>query len=128
MKSTHEVIDADNDILKKRLKICGFNYKTLCGSTVFPLYILFQYIPLTSYSSLGIRLGLSLSPRDKLEAFYAQHNPEKLKDKYFLDKTLRKWRGREDLLFEVCCLKDGSVTHCFIYHPHFLTLCPFPLY
>lgn len=46
-------------------------------------------------------MGLSQTPRERLIEFYNVHNPAKAKDDRFLDKTLRKWRGRENELFRV---------------------------
>lgn len=62
-----------------------------------------------SFDSWGRSMGLSQSPRDKLEAFYMKHNPEKLKNPVFLDKTLRKWQGREEVLFKACTIGGVSL-------------------
>ena len=51
--------------------------------------------------SWGQSMGLSQTPRERLIEFYNVHNPAKAKDDRFLDKTLRKWRGRENELFRV---------------------------
>ncbi len=40
---------------------------------------------------------LGISHRARLTAFYQEYNPRKLKD---IDRTLRKYKGREDALFE----------------------------
>ena len=45
---------------------------------------------------------------ERLRAFYAQHNPEKLRGSNLaLDNTLTKWEGREERLFHVLKGKYG---------------------
>ncbi|CAM9363682.1 unnamed protein product, partial [Chrysoparadoxa australica] len=53
-------------------------------------------------SDLGIKIGLGTHPRDRLVAFYKQHNPRKLSE---VDGLLEKYKGRYEELFEKLELK-----------------------
>jgi hypothetical protein len=57
---------------------------------------LFSFI---ATSSLGLSLGLSQTPRQRLEAFYAVNAPEKANPDN-IDKLMKKWKGKEERLFD----------------------------
>ena len=58
-----------------------------------------------STSQLGLSLGLSWTHEQRLEAFYTKHNPKKIKD---VKSTLRKWKGKEEKLFEILEIKYSN--------------------
>lgn len=58
-----------------------------------------------SESAWGARMGLQRTPLQRLEAFYALHNPEKM---HTARETIRKYRGRESLLFDRLEVKYGA--------------------
>ncbi len=50
-------------------------------------------------SAIGVSLGLSMTHRERLMAFYGTHNPAKATDKH-VDKLLKKYEGKEKALLE----------------------------
>eukprot|EP00124_Ichthyophonus_hoferi_P001837 Ihof_evm7s108 gene=Ihof_evmTU7s108 len=98
-KPKNEEVDDDAQKAASKAKSLSFFFLLLFVlPAVLPFAI--QAFSMVATSNLGIRLGLYKTPKMRLVDFYKEHNPKKLKQKNFIQGTLRKWRGREDKLFE----------------------------
>eukprot|EP00301_Raphidiophrys_heterophryoidea_P020143 c4917_g1_i1.p1 GENE.c4917_g1_i1~~c4917_g1_i1.p1 ORF type:complete len:156 (-),score=42.75 c4917_g1_i1:80-508(-) len=98
----------DGEGKKKAKEGGGLNWKALAFLllVILPglLGAVFGAIDYIGKTSWGAKLGLSptpqkvQSPRQKLTEFYRLHNPAKIGE---VDKLLKKYKGREEEMFQV---------------------------